>query len=164
MESNSVYETFKNEIYFDGQHYIISLPFKPHHKPIPDNFMLSKHRLHSLKNRLNRDPDLKREYHKILQDYIKKRIIEKVDNKGIPGKTHYLPHREVVQHDNKTAKVRIIFGGSAKVDQCKFLNEALYSGLSLLCMIIDILLRFCSHKYILLLEIKQAFFNVGLRA
>ena len=41
IESNSVYETFKNEIYFDGQHYSTSLPFKPQHKPIPDNFILS---------------------------------------------------------------------------------------------------------------------------
>ena len=91
IESNTVYETFKNEIYFDRQHYITSLPFKPHHKPIRDNFMLSKHRLHSLKNKLDRDPDSKRGYHEILQDYIEKGIIEKVDDEGIPGKTHYLP-------------------------------------------------------------------------
>ena len=77
IESNIVYETFKSEIYVDGQHYITSLLFKPHHKPIPDNFMLSKYRLHSLKNKLDRDPDLKQEYHEILQDYIKKGIIEK---------------------------------------------------------------------------------------
>ena len=44
IESNSIYETFKNEIYFDGQHYITSLTFKPYHKPIQDNFMLSKHK------------------------------------------------------------------------------------------------------------------------
>ena len=49
--------------------------------------MLSKHSLHSLKNQLDRDPDLKREYHEILQDYIKKGIIEKEDNEGILGKT-----------------------------------------------------------------------------
>ena len=67
-ESNSVYETSKNEIYFDGQPCITSLSFKPHHKPITDDFMLSKYCLHSLKNKLGRDPDLKREYHEILQD------------------------------------------------------------------------------------------------
>ena len=60
IEFNSVYETFKNEIYFDGQRYITTLPFKPHHKPILDNFMLSKHRLHSLRNKLDGGVDLKR--------------------------------------------------------------------------------------------------------
>ena len=40
--------------------------------PIPHNFMLPNHRLHSLKNKLDRDPNLKQEYHEILQDYIKK--------------------------------------------------------------------------------------------
>ena len=140
IESNSVYETFKNEIYFDGQHYITSLPSKPHRKPIQDNFMLSKHRLHWLKNKLERDPDVKQEYHEILQDYIKKEIIEKADDEGIPGKTHYLPHRVAVWRDKEKTKVGIVFDGSAKVDQCTSLNEALYSGMSLLYMIFDILL------------------------
>ena len=34
----------------------------------------------------------------------------------------------------------------------------------MLCLIFDILLRFRSHKYILLSDIKQAFLNVGVRA
>ena len=62
-----------------------------------------------------------------------------VDSEGIPGKTHYLLHRAVVRHDKETAKVRIVFDGSAKVDQCTSLNEALYSGPSLLCMIFGVL-------------------------
>ena len=96
IESNSVHETFKDEIYFDGQHYITSLPFKPHQKPIPDNFMLSKYRFNSLKNELYRDPDLKREHHEILQNYIKKEIIEKVDDEKTPRKAYYFPHRAVM--------------------------------------------------------------------
>ena len=43
------------------------------------------------------------------------------------------------------------------------LNEALYSGPSLLCMIFDILLQFRLHEYILLSDIKQAFLNVRVR-
>ena len=148
IESNSVHETFKDEICFDGQHYINSLPFKPHHKPIPDNFMLSKYRLHSLKNELDRDPDLKREHHEILQNYIKKGIIEKVDDEETQGKAYYLPHRAVMGSDKETTKVCIIFDGSAKVDQCTSLNEGLYSG-----PIFDIVFRFRLHKYILLPDV-----------
>ena len=164
IQSNSVYQTFKNIIYFDGQHYITSFLFKPHLKPIPDNFMLSRHRLHLLKNKLDRDTDLTREYHEILHDYIKKGVTENADDEGIPGKTLYLPHRAFVRHDKETAKVRIIFKSSAKVDQCTSLNEALYSGPSLLFMIFYILLQFRLHKYILLSNIKQAFLNVGVTA
>ena len=47
-------------------------------------------RLHSIKNKLDRHPDLKRECHEILHDYIEKEIIEKVDDQRIPEKTHYL--------------------------------------------------------------------------
>ena len=47
---------------------------------------------------------------------ILKRIIEKVHDEGIPRKTHYLPHREVVRHDIETIKVHIVSDDSAKVD------------------------------------------------
>ena len=66
--------------------------------------------------------------------------------------------------DRSTTKVRIVFDASAKTGQCTSLNEALYSGPSLLCMVFDILLRFRLHKYILLSDIKQVFLNVGVRA
>ena len=82
----------------------------------------------------------------------------------MPGKTRYLLQGAVARHDKETTKVRIVFDGSAKVDQRTSLNQALYSGPSLLCMIFDILLRFLLHKYILLSDIKQAFLNVGVRA
>ena len=62
-----------------------------------------------------------------------------------------------------STKVRIVFDGSEKVDQCTSLNEVPYLGPSLSCMIFDILLRFCLHKYILLSDIKQALLNVGVR-
>ena len=82
----------------------------------------------------------------------------------MPGKTRYLIHRAVARHDKETTKVRIVFDGSAKFDQCTSLNQALYSGPSLLCMIFDILLRFRLHKYILLSNIKQEFLKVEVRA
>ena len=83
--------------------------------------------------------------------------------RGYQEKLIICPHRAVVRHDKETTKVRIVFDGSAKVDQCTSL-KALHSGPSLLCMIFDILLRFRLHKYILLSDIKQAFLNVGVRA
>ena len=86
IKSNSVYEIFKNEIYFDGQHYIASLPFKPHHKPTPDNFMLSKHRLRSLKNKLNRDPDLKRESMKSFRIILKRESLKEWGMRGYQEK------------------------------------------------------------------------------
>ena len=46
----------------------------------------------------------------------------------------------------KQTKVRIVFDGSAKIDQCTSLNEALYSGPLLSCTIFDILFRFRLHN------------------
>ena len=44
----------------------------------------------------------------------------------MPGKTRYLLQGAVARHDKETTKVRIVFDGSAKVDQCTSLNQALY--------------------------------------
>ena len=108
IEFNSVYETFKNEIYSDGRRYITTLPFKPHHKPILDNFILSKHRLHSLRNKLDGDPDLKREFHEILQDYIEKGIIEKVGNKGYQEKLIICPTDQSCDTTKKQQKFSLL--------------------------------------------------------
>ena len=43
--------------------------------------MLSKYRLHSLKNELDRDPDLKREHHEILRIILKRELSKKLTMK-----------------------------------------------------------------------------------
>ena len=50
VDEHHVYENFKQTISFDGERYFTALPFKPFHKPLPDNYTLSKHRLSILKN------------------------------------------------------------------------------------------------------------------
>ena len=38
VDEHPVYETFKQTISFDGECYVTILPFKPFHKPLPDNY------------------------------------------------------------------------------------------------------------------------------
>ena len=51
VDEHSVYENFKKKHSFDGERYVTALPLKPFHKPLPDNYTLSKHRLSILKNK-----------------------------------------------------------------------------------------------------------------
>ena len=43
VDEHPVYENFKQTISFDVERYVTALPFKPFHKPLPDNYTLSKH-------------------------------------------------------------------------------------------------------------------------
>ena len=44
-----VYDDFESTIKFDGSRYVTSLPFKPHHQFLPDNYSIAKYRLCNLK-------------------------------------------------------------------------------------------------------------------
>ena len=58
-------------------------------------------------------------------------------------RVHYLIHHPVVRKDAATTKVRIVVDANAKITaDAPSLNECLYTGPSLTCDIIDILIRF----------------------
>ena len=160
-DEGTVYDQFKNDIYFDGERYTTKLPFKKHHEYLPDNYQLSKNRLVSLKRRLDKNCELKEEYNNIIQGYKREGIVEEVDTLGCPGKVHYLPHQPVVRNEKETTKVRIVFDGSAKSDGAS-INQCLYSGPCLLTLIFDILLRFRMFRIGLISDIQQAFLNVAI--
>ena len=86
--------------------------------------------------------------------------MERIYEAGVPGKVHYLPHRQVVRNDRNTTKIRIVFDGSAKEKGGKSINELLYTGPCLLTKIYDILIRFCFGKIAIVADIRQAFLNL----
>ena len=66
----------------------------------------------------------------------------------------------MVRKDKSTSRVRIVYDASSKVtSDSTFFNHVLYTGLSLIPAIIDILIRFCWHKMGLTSDIEKAFFK-----
>ena len=63
---------------YNGVRYVTNLPFKPNHEFIPDTYHVSLIRLFTLRNKLEKDPKLFKEYDTILKDYEKNGIIERV--------------------------------------------------------------------------------------
>ena len=158
-DEHPVYENFKQSISFDGERYVAALPFKPFHKPLPDNYTSSKHRLSILKTKLNKNEELKQEYNQVFVNYLKDGIIEKVadDDYGVVEKTHYFPHRPVVRCDKETTKVRVVFHASAKNGNEPSLNDCLYAGPCLLRQLYDILVRFRLRNTILMSDEASVF-------
>lgn len=111
------------------------LPWKEHHKLLPDNYENSVARLSSQLKRLRRDPEVLREYNSIIEDQLRSGIIERVDTTECPdvGKVHYLSHHGVVRRDALTTKLRIVFDASSKAtSESPSLNDCLYSGPALI--------------------------------
>ena len=70
QDKPSVYEEFTKNIEFMNGCYEVSLPWKPSQKKLRSNFTLAKKRLEVLLNKLNHNPDVKKEYHAVIQDQL----------------------------------------------------------------------------------------------
>ena len=103
------------------------------------------------------------EYDKIIKGYLKEDIVEILppsEEIVLPGSAHYLPHGAVEKENRETTKVRIVFEGSAHSPNEPSINDVLYSGPSLLPLIFDILIRFCTEKLGIVSDVKQAFHQI----
>ena len=80
----------------DGR-YELSLPWREHHDDLPDNYNLSRRRLHELLKRLQQNPEVLREYDSIICEQLEKGNIEEVGDSEVASDViHYLPHHAVI--------------------------------------------------------------------
>ena len=84
-------------------------------EPLSTDYLQCLNRLKSLHVRLERDPDLLREYHNIIQEQLRAGVIELVPkDEDKKSGTHLMPHHGVVRKYRKRTKLRIVFDGSTK--------------------------------------------------
>lgn len=90
---------------------------------------------------LQKSPELKAEYNRVLLEYIDLDHMEpvshreKVDEKQ---SSFYLPHHAVVKPDSKSTKVRVVFNGSKKTN----------SGYSLIADLMKIMISWRFYGYV----------------
>ena len=93
-------------------------------------------------------------------------IIESVslENEESNPNIHYLPHHAVVREDKSTTKVRIVFDGSARLNNDGLsINDCLECGPNLVPFLFDILIRFRSHPYALVADIEKVFHMISIK-
>ena len=163
VPEQSLIEEFGETIQLKNGRYEVSLPWKEQHDVLPDNYLLSLNRLQGLVRRLRQEPDILQQYDAIIQDQIQRGIVEAVEDPdtAVGGSVHYLPHHAVIRKEKKTTKVRIVYDASARSDGPS-LNDCLYAGPKFDQRILDILLRFRTHKVALTADIEKAFLMVSI--
>ena len=104
---------------------------------------------------------MKEQLHPVCQGIIEP--INVSDPSGDEPITHYLPHHVVIRQDRTTAKVRIVYDGSAKSDKQDFaLSDFWYTGPNFIPRIFDILVKFRSYPIALTADIEKAFLMIGI--
>ena len=106
---------FSETVQLEDGPYHVTWPWKEEQPMLPSHYHLAMGRLRSLVNRLMKNPDHLRKYNAVLQDQLKKGIIEFVPEQD-SGETlkYYIPYHEVVTPGKTTTKLRIVFDASAK--------------------------------------------------
>ena len=159
----TVYDEFKSSIQFNGKQYEVSLPWKESHAPLLDNYDLSLKRLVGLLKRLRQSPEILRQYDTVIREQIERGIVEFVDTQThTHNPVHYLPHHAVLREDKATTKLRIVYDASSRT--CgPSLNDCLYTGPKFGQRIMDILLRFRTHRVAMAADIEKAFLMISVR-
>lgn len=135
--------------------YIVGLPFNDKRDQLGESQSRALNRLLALERKLERDPELKEQYTKILEEYLKLGHMTQVKPDHAPG--FYLPHHAVVKPSSSTTKIRVVFDGSAKTSTNISLNETLRIGPTLQDDLLSLLLRFRMHAYVITGDIEKMY-------
>ena len=159
----------KPDIDFNGHHYEIGLPWKEDLQPSTNGYRLSESRLRSLHFKLKKDPDLLRDYDRIIREQEQTGIVERVPEEETAsnvdkGQVYYSPHHAVIRKDRETTKVRIVYDGSAKSSKEELsLNDCLETGDNYIPHIFDMLASFRNNPVGLTADIEKAFLMVSIK-
>eukprot|EP00794_Sanderia_malayensis_P004267 gene4267-biopygen3471 len=160
-KENEVYEGFLDNVKFTCERYSVQLPWKVGHAPLPTNYSLSLARLKGQMRKLREQPEILKNYDKIIKEQLDADMIEQVYELESGNKTCYLPHQAVIRKDAETTKVRVVYDASSKEGKHGIsLNDCLHVGPSLTPLLFEILLRFREHHIAIISDIEKAFLNV----
>lgn len=127
--------------------YIVKIPMKTDNFDYGNTKQIALQRLNQLERKLNKDPALKEEYSKVIQEYLDLNHMEKIDKfTDTAINTFYLPHHAVIRRDKSTSKVRIVFNASSKGPNGKSLNDNMLVGPTIQQDLRQIVMRWRTHE------------------
>ena len=90
----TVHDKFLENIHPAKGCYEVHLPWREHHRLLPDNYGIAMNCLNSVLKRLKKTPEWLHEYNHIIEEQSERGIVSDVDlNAPVAvGKLHYLPY------------------------------------------------------------------------
>lgn len=150
--------TTRNE---DGS-YTVKTPFSEKHEEMGKSKSRALSRFYQLEKRFERDPELRKEYTKFINEYIDLGHMEKVERRRIDEAIYYIPHQPVIKESSTTTKLRVVFDASCKTSLGISLNDIMYPGPRLQQELVDILIRWRKHKIVFTADIEKMYRQIWL--
>ncbi|XP_017490770.1 PREDICTED: uncharacterized protein LOC108378971 isoform X1 [Rhagoletis zephyria] len=145
----------------DGR-YIVSLPFKaefPADINLGPSLKIAFSQFYKNETRLRKNPDLQREYNKVIMEYETMGHMSKVNaiQSADAVDSYYLPHHAVVKEESTTTKVRVVFNASSSSANGVSLNDILLPGPVLQSDLPVLILRWRLFRYVFNSDIEKMY-------
>jgi len=146
----------------DGR-FEVRLPLKTEARELGFSRRMAENRFLAIERRLHKDPALKKQYCKFMQDYESAGHME-----AVPPPTddstvcYYLPHHPVFKSTSTTTKTRVVFDGSAKTTSGVALNDILQIGPTIQEDLYSLVLRFRTHVICFTADIEQMYRQISM--
>ena len=109
-EENEALKKLKESISYTGNGHKVGVPWTKDKPLLADNHRTALSRLCNTENKLKENCALGTEYSQIIQAYVEKAYLRRVEpHEPLPPEVWYLPHFPVIRMDKTTTKVRIVF-------------------------------------------------------
>ncbi|XP_053697263.1 uncharacterized protein LOC128744354 [Sabethes cyaneus] len=121
------------------------------------------YRFHQMERRLERDPELKRQYHNFMLEYEQLGHMRRVPDEDVTKiQRFYLPHHPVVKDSSSTTRVRVVFDASCKSSSGVSLNDALLAGPVVQEDLRSIILRCRTRLVLLVADVEKMFRQINI--
>lgn len=147
-------DTFRNK---EGQ-FVVKFPLKHSPELLGDSKTTAMKRFLSLEKKFNNLP-FKNLYFEFIHEYIELGHMTKISDVSESSITpsYILPHHGVLRENSTTTKLRTVFDGSCPTSSGWSLNELQFVGPKLQNNIVNILLRFRLHLYVVSADISKMY-------
>ena len=139
--------------------YTVKLPWKSEPPDKNSSYELALRRLCSTEKRLQKDPEVAKEYCRVLKRHEDTGYVTAVKPEATDG--WFLPHFPITRPEATTTKVRVVFDASAKCGGTS-LNDYLHAGPKLQRELPHILLRFRAKPVAIVADVAEMYLQIEL--
>ncbi|CAG9118509.1 unnamed protein product [Plutella xylostella] len=151
----------ENTVRLDTGRFCVKLPLKDNADCLGNSYNLAKKRLLNLEKRFRKNPDLKSQYSKFINEYAELGHLTKTDYQGYPNSPHYyLCHHAVFKENSESSQIRVVFDGSAPSTSGFSVNDLMRVGPNVQDSLFSILIRARQYKYLLTGDIEKMYRQV----
>jgi hypothetical protein len=142
---------------------VVKLPTKIKPNQLGTSCLSAEQRLRAIECRLERDPDLKSQYHNFMKEYEELGHMEPETSQEGKSTCYYLPHHPVFKETSSTTKTRVVFDGSSKTSNGLSLNYILHVGATVQQDLYSTVLWFRTHEVCFTADIAKMYRQIVVR-